>query len=108
MAGGGAEAVVVKDVRRPQAVDGDCLRSTLNPDGIGLIAPVEDPVWADIRGLEGSRKAPCRRKTCEMVARSLKIKADGAACRNAGSGPKLSNVDPQLGHEVGDVGACGG
>jgi len=25
----------------------------MNLDGIGLIATVEDPVWADIRGLEG-------------------------------------------------------
>jgi len=31
------------------------------------------------------RKAPCRRKKCEAVARSLKIKADGAACRDAGT-----------------------
>ena len=98
----------MEDVRWLQAVNGDCFRSALNLYGIGLIAPVEDPVWADIRGLEGSRKAPCRRKTCEMVARSLKIKADGAACRNAGSGPKLSNVDPQPGREISDVCALGG
>ena len=44
----------MEDIRRLQAVNGDCLRSTLNLDGIGLIAPVEDPVWADIRGLEAS------------------------------------------------------
>ena len=28
--------------------------STLNLDGIGRIAPVEDPVFSDIWGLEGS------------------------------------------------------
>jgi hypothetical protein len=44
----------MEDVRRLQAVNGDCLRSALNLYGIGLIAPVEDPIWADIQGLEGS------------------------------------------------------
>jgi hypothetical protein len=44
----------VEDVRRLQVVNGDCLRSALNLYGIGLIAPVEDPVWADLRGSEGS------------------------------------------------------
>ena len=43
----------MEDVHRLQAVNGDCLHSSLNLDGIGLIAPVEDPVWADIQGLEG-------------------------------------------------------
>jgi len=43
----------VEDVRRLQAVNGDCLRSALNLYGIGLTIPVDDPVWADIRGLEG-------------------------------------------------------
>jgi hypothetical protein len=32
----------------------ETFRRTLNVDCIGLITPVEDPVRADIRGLEGS------------------------------------------------------
>jgi hypothetical protein len=44
----------MEDIRRLQAVNGDCLSSTLNLDGTGLIAPVEDPIWADKRGLGGS------------------------------------------------------
>ena len=44
----------MEDVGWLEVVNGDYLRSTLNLDGIGLIAPVEDPIWADIRGLEGS------------------------------------------------------
>jgi hypothetical protein len=46
----------MEDVRRLEAVNGDYLRSALNLDGIGLITPVEDPEWADIRSLEGSPK----------------------------------------------------
>jgi hypothetical protein len=44
----------VEYVRRLQAVNGGYLRSALNLDGIGLIAPVEDLVWVDIRGLAAS------------------------------------------------------
>jgi hypothetical protein len=44
----------VENVSRLQAVNGDDLRRVLNLDGVGLIAPVEDLEWADIRGLEGS------------------------------------------------------
>ena len=44
----------MEDVHRLEAVNGDCLRSTLDLDGIGLVVPVEDPVWTDIWGLEGS------------------------------------------------------
>jgi len=44
----------MEDVRWLQAVNGDRLRSVLDLDGVGLVVPVEDPVWADIRGLEGS------------------------------------------------------
>ena len=47
----------------------DTLRSALDGDGVGLVAPVEDPVWADIRGL--------------VVAKSLKMNLDGAECRGA-------------------------
>ena len=54
MAGGEVEAVIMEDVCWLQAVNGDCLHSALNLYCIGLIAPVQDPVWADIRGLEGS------------------------------------------------------
>ena len=71
---------------RLHAVNGGCLCSALNNYDIGLIAPVGDPVLADIRGLEGARRAPFRRKTCEAVVRSLKMKAGGAACRDAGTG----------------------
>ena len=42
------------DIRRFQAVNGDCLRRTLNVDCIGLIAPVENLIWADVRSLEGT------------------------------------------------------
>jgi hypothetical protein len=76
----------MEDIRRLQAVNGDCLHSTLNLDGIGLITPVEDSVWADIWDLERSRRAPCRIYTCEAVARSMKMNRDGAACRVAGTG----------------------
>jgi hypothetical protein len=44
----------MEGIRRLQVVNGDYLHSTLNLDGIGLIVPVEDPVWADIRDLEGT------------------------------------------------------
>ena len=44
----------MEDIRRLQAVNRDCLRSTLNLNGTGLIVHVEDPIWANIRGLEGS------------------------------------------------------
>jgi hypothetical protein len=47
------------DIRRFQAVSGDCLRGTLNLDGIlliVLIVHVEDPVWADILGLGGCKE----------------------------------------------------
>jgi hypothetical protein len=76
----------MEDIRRLQAVNGDCLCRTLNVDGIGLINPVEDPVRVKIRGLEGSRRTPCHKNTCEAVARSLKINMDGTACRDAGMG----------------------
>jgi len=39
---------------RLQAFNGDCLRSALDLDGVGLVAPAEVPVWTDIRRLEGS------------------------------------------------------
>jgi hypothetical protein len=45
-------------VRRLQAVNGDCLRSAMGLDVVGLVAPVEDAVWANIRGLEGSPEGP--------------------------------------------------
>jgi hypothetical protein len=44
----------MEDVHRLKAVNGDCLCNTLDVDGVGLVAPVEDPIWTDIRGLEGS------------------------------------------------------
>ena len=44
----------MEDIRQLQEVNGDCLRSTPNLDGIGLIAPVEDRVQPDIRGVESS------------------------------------------------------
>ena len=44
----------MEDVRRLKAVNGDCLRSALDLDGVGLVARVEYPIWTDIRGLEGS------------------------------------------------------
>jgi hypothetical protein len=44
----------MEDIRWPQVVNGDCLRKTLNLNGIGLIAPVEDPVFSNIWGLEGT------------------------------------------------------
>ena len=44
----------MKDERRFQAVNGDCLRRTLNVDCIGLIASVENLIWADVRSLEGT------------------------------------------------------
>ena len=44
----------MEDIHQLQAVNGDCLRSTLNLDGVGLITLMEDPVWADIRGLEST------------------------------------------------------
>jgi hypothetical protein len=49
-------------VRRLQAVNKDCLRNIMNLGGIGLIAPLKDPVWADIRGLEGSPEGPMPQK----------------------------------------------
>jgi len=32
----------------------ETLPSALDLDGVGPVAPVEDPVWTDIRGFEGS------------------------------------------------------
>ena len=76
----------MEDIRWPQVVNGDCLCSTLNVDGIGLIAPVEDPVFSDIRSLEGFQRAPCCKNTCEAVARSLKMNVDVTTCWDAGMG----------------------
>jgi hypothetical protein len=45
---------IVKDIRRLQAVNGNSFRRTLNVDVVCLITHVDDPVTADIRGLEGS------------------------------------------------------
>jgi hypothetical protein len=53
---------------------------------IGLVVPVGDLVWAYILGLEGSRRAHCRRKTCRVVSSSLKMNMDSAACRVAVTG----------------------
>jgi len=44
----------MEDVRRLQAINGDCIRSGLDLEAVGLVVPVQDPAWADIRGLEGS------------------------------------------------------
>jgi cleavage and polyadenylation specificity factor subunit 1 len=43
----------MQDVHWFKAVDGDGCRSTMNLDGIGLFAPVEDFVWANIGDLVG-------------------------------------------------------
>jgi hypothetical protein len=51
MASGEADSVLT---RRLQAINGDFRRGNINLDCIGLIAPVEEPAWADIRGFEGS------------------------------------------------------
>ena len=48
----------MEDVRRLEVVNGNCLRSSLDLDGVGLVAPVKDPLWTDIRGLEGSPEGP--------------------------------------------------
>jgi len=37
-----------------QAINGDFRHGNINLDGMNLIAPVEEPAWADIRGFEGS------------------------------------------------------
>ena len=71
----------MKDVRRFQGVKGDCLRRTLNFNCLDLIAPVENLIRADVRSLEDTRRGPCRKNTCEAVARSLKIKVNGSVAR---------------------------
>jgi transposase InsO family protein len=43
----------MQDIRWFKAVDGDGCRSTMNLDGIGLFAPVEDSLWANIGDLVG-------------------------------------------------------
>jgi len=43
----------MEDVRGLKAVNGDCLRSALDLDGVGHVAPVDDTVWDVIQGLEG-------------------------------------------------------
>jgi hypothetical protein len=69
---------------RLQAVNGDCLRSTLNPDVIGLIAPVEDPVWADIQGLEGSPERTMPYKGMRGMAGTLPGLHGGTAVSGGG------------------------
>ena len=53
------------------------------------------------------RRAPCRRKACKTVARSLKMKADGVAYTDEGKGGSFQ-MWTQSEREVADIGACGG
>jgi len=54
MIGGEANSVLICGTYAGFRRSMETVRSTLNLDGIGLIAPVEDPVWADIQGFEDS------------------------------------------------------
>ena len=95
-------------IRRLQAVNGDRLRSPLNLDGIGFVAPVEDPVWADIRGMEGSPEGTLTEKDMRGGGQILENERRRRSMPGCWYGANLPNVDPQPGREVGDVGACGG
>jgi hypothetical protein len=54
IAGGEADSVsTFWTKRRLPAVNVDFYCGTTNIDGIGLIVPVEDPVWSDTRVLGG-------------------------------------------------------
>jgi hypothetical protein len=77
-------------------------RSTVNLDGIGLFAPCGGLCMGQHRGLEGSQRAPCRRKSCEEVARSLKMNVDSAPYLDAGMA-EVSRCGLSSGKEVGEV-----
>jgi len=98
----------MEDVCWLQAVNGDCLHSTLNLNGIGLIAPVEDPVWADIWGLESSPEGTMPYKDMRGGGRVLENERGWRSMLGCWYRPKLSNVDPQPGREISDVCALGG
>jgi hypothetical protein len=97
----------VEVARQLQAVNGDCLRSALNLYGIGLIASVEDSVWAEIRGLEGSPEGIMPYKDMRGGGQVLENEGGWRSMPGCWYGPKLSNVDPQSRRDVGDFGACG-
>ena len=98
----------MQDARRLQAFNGDRLHSPLNLDGVGFVAPVEDPVWADIRGVEGSPEGTLTEKDMRGGGQILENERSWRSMPRCWYGAKVPNVDPMSGHEVGDVGACGG
>jgi hypothetical protein len=98
----------MEDVRRLQAVNGDHLRSPLNLDGVGFVAPVEDLVGADIRGVEGSPEGTRTEKDMQGGGQILENESRWRSMPGCWYGAKLPNVDPQPGREVGDVSARGG
>jgi hypothetical protein len=81
IAGGEADSVsTCRTKSRLLAVIADFHCGTTNLDGIGLIAPVEDPVWSNTRGLGGFPEGTLSYEACEAVARSLEMNVDSAAC----------------------------
>jgi hypothetical protein len=98
----------MEDVHRFQAVNGDCRRSAPKPYGIGLIDPMEEPEWADIRGLDCSPEGTMPQKDMRGGGQVLENERGWCGMPECSYGKNLSDVDPQPGCEVGDVGAVGG
>ena len=59
-----------------------------------LIALVRTSYWPTYGAWRAPRRAPCRKNTCEAVARSLIMNVDGAASRDSGSGRSLPMCAP--------------
>jgi hypothetical protein len=80
----------------------------MNLDGIGLIATVEDHVWADIRGLEGYPEGTLSYKYMRGGDQVFENERGWHGMPGCWYGPKLPDVDPQPGRKVSDVGAFTG
>ena len=98
----------MEDVRRLQAVNGDRLRCALDLDGVGFVAPVEDPVWADIRRMEGSPQGTLPYTDMRCGSQIVEKERGWRSMPGCWYGAKLPNVEPRPGREVGNVGAFGG
>jgi hypothetical protein len=69
---------------------------------------VEDPVKADILGLEGTLEATMPQKYMRSSGQVLENERGWHFMPGCWDRAKLPNVDPQPGREVSDVGAGGG
>ena len=82
----------MEDVRGLQQVNGDRLPSPLNLDSVGFVAPVEDPVWADVRGVEVSPEGTLTEKDMRGGGQILENERGWRSMPGCWYGAKLRNV----------------